>query len=106
LIIKEFRMTKVEHLFACVAEEAGEIAQVAGKILRFGAHDTHAKTEFIPLIEQLVTETNDLLGVLLMLKCEGFKELSDINNEAALAAKISKVNGYLHYATMRGKVDE
>ena len=40
--------TKQEHFLACLAEEAGEVVQAVGKILRFGLDDKHPKTGDVP----------------------------------------------------------
>lgn len=94
---------RVNHLYHCLGEEAGEIAQVAGKCGRFGADDHHPKTDNIPCGTLLVTEINDLLGVLEMLIEEGQPiPLHLLGNRDMIDAKKRRVLKYMDYATERG----
>lgn len=62
---------RIKHLVAVVAEEAGELTQVCGKILRFGLRDLHPKTDNVPNIMLLHKEFNELIAVMEMLDVMG-----------------------------------
>ncbi len=81
---------KREYLFACLAEESGEVAQAVGKILRFGELDFHPKTGNVPNIELLRREVNELISVAEMLGITADPEL--------IAAKRDRVERYYNYA--------
>ena len=94
-------MNKIEHLLMCVAEEAGEVAQAAGKSGRFGVTDSHPKRDMVPNNEYLVKEVNDLLAVLEML-IESGVPLHGIGNREDIEAKKHKVLHFMEYARERG----
>lgn len=62
-------MNKKEHLLACVAEEAGEIARAAGKCLRFGVFDTEPGKSMYNL-DAVLSELCELEAVVEMLLAE------------------------------------
>jgi len=82
------------YLFGTLSEEAGEVVQVIGKILRFGEKDSHPKTENIPNIQLLHSELNDLFAVALEL---GWKP-----DTVAVKEKQAKVEKYWQYAKAGG----
>ena len=94
-------MTRDEHLFACLAEECGEIIQIVGKILRFGASDHHPKRSDIPNIELLNDEFNDLLGIISLLKDSGYSLFEDSHK---IIKKYNKVLKYMEYSKSLGKI--
>jgi hypothetical protein len=89
-------MNITEHLLMCIAEESGEIAQIAGKAGRFGLADHHPKTDNVPNVDLLVAEINDLLAVAEMLGLEG------IGDRSAIDRKKARVLTFMHYARERG----
>ena len=96
-------MTELEHLFACLSEECGEIVQEVGKVHRFGVAD-HNPTimDFVPNEERLSNEINDLMGVVEMLKERGVKiELS----ATKMLEKKAKVEKYMEYTRERGTLE-
>jgi len=63
-------MNKIEHLLLCLAEEAGEVVQAAGKAGRFGLNDQPSPDK-LSNNEYIVREVNDVLAILELLKEEG-----------------------------------
>lgn len=90
------RDERIAHLVACVAEEAGEIAQAAGKILRFGLFDRHPKRGNIDNLTLLVKEVNDLLACMEMLDEMGLN--CDLACSGMINAKKERVEEYILYA--------
>lgn len=86
-----------QHLFACFAEECGEVVQVIGKIFRFGELDSHPKTGNVPNIELLRREFNDIVAVAEMLDIHIDQEL--------IEAKQARVRKYMAYANRNGEGD-
>ena len=94
-------MTELEHIFACLSEECGEVIQEVSKIHRFGVNDNHPKVG-IPNEERLSNEMNDLMGVVEMLKERGIKiELS----ATKMLEKKAKVEKYMEYARGKGTLE-
>lgn len=86
-----------QHLIACLAEEAGEVTQACGKILRFGMHDARdadADTNEVCLLKEVL----DMLVVTDLLSEEGLLN-TDIMSEkevgAHMAAKRAKLKKYM-----------
>jgi len=94
---------KFDHLLGCVGEECGEIQQVAGKIVRFGALDTNPKTQDTNWIE-LKKEINDLVAVVEML-CAEFDD-SICFDRKMISDKKKKVLQYMEYAKSIGQLEE
>ena len=49
--------TRVDHMIGCVTEEAGEVQQVIGKIIRFGLyyhHPERRETNFAELRKEVM----------------------------------------------------
>ena len=61
---------RLNHLLACMTEEAGEVSQLVGKCQRFGIHDYHEKTGNIQNIELLKREYNEVVAVAELLGIE------------------------------------
>jgi hypothetical protein len=100
-------MNVSEHLITCLAEESGEIAQIAGRIsqaahkaLRFGLNDGYPGTNRTNL-RDMVQEFNDLIGVIELMHEEGIV-LDGLYDRAAIEAKKEKVRMYMVYAEDRG----
>lgn len=81
---------RTKHLLACLAEEAGEVAQIVGKCLRFGMEDSHPKTGNIPNHVLMYNEVNDLIAVAEML---GIMASTPLINK-----KKKRVEEYIKYA--------
>ena len=95
-------MDKQQHLLACVAEEAGEIAQVCGKALRFGLLSDYTGTTNEKL---LLKEVMDLLAVLEMMVAAGVLNSDAISAEDCTKhtdAKKAKVEKYMECARAQG----
>lgn len=92
--------TKQEHFLACLAEEAGEVVQAVGKILRFGLDDKHPKTGDVPNRELLAREIDDLIGVARLLRMEGLVRVQNENHQ------INKMGKVIHwYENYKGHAD-
>ncbi len=94
-------MNEVEHLLMKAAEEAGEVAQMAGKCGVFGLHDCHPKYGNIPNVDLLVAEVNDLVAVVEMLGAHG-ANVSGLGNRYDIDKKKMKVSKWMAYARERG----
>ena len=92
-------MNRTEHLLACLAEEANEVAQRAMKAQRFGL-DEIQPGQSLSNFERLFAEFTDLTAVMGMLQ--------DETNHRALVkpldvdAKQAKVRQYINYAESQG----
>lgn len=82
------------YLFGALTEEAGEVSQCVGKILRFGEADFHPKTDNVPNIQLLHEELNDLFGVAMLLGWSPDQE--------SVRLKQAKVEKYFKYAQNGG----
>lgn len=91
----EVTKTELERL-ACLAEEAGEIAQVVGKIIRHGYESYNPndpkQTSNRILLE---TEIGDLIAIMDMM-CDA-KDLDFDNIEENINSKLKRVKKYLHH---------
>lgn len=90
--------SKLNHIIACVGEEAAEIAQAVGKIKRFGLYDAK---EGRNNLEQLVYEFKDLIAVMKMLDDElgeGTLVLDDIPEHGD--EKIKRVGKCMKYSNI------
>lgn len=93
-------MNIVEHLLLCLAEEAGEVAQAAGKAGRFGMYDA-PPSGGLQNNEYIVCEVNDVLAILELLQQYGVY-LSGVGNRSAINEKKRKVLQFMAYAESRG----
>ncbi len=100
-------MNKTNHLLFTIAEEAGEVAQLAGKCGRFGLEDSHPKTGDVPNLTLLIGEINDLLGAVEML-VEGlpYAPMSYVGDREQINAKKLRIVEYMEYARERNQLDE
>ena len=96
-------MYKAEYLLSCIAEEGGEITQVACKCLRFGVLDS-APDSILTNEQQLVKEVNDLLAVVEMLEDEGYN-LSGVGNREDIENKKDKVHRFMRYSRQAGTLE-
>lgn len=87
--------TRIGHIIGCVGEEAGEIGQAIGKIIRFGLHDK--KHDDGPdNLTSLRNEVHDLVGAYQMLCVElGEDPKLDLSK---IADKQVKIEHYIQYA--------
>ncbi|MGH8569411.1 MAG: hypothetical protein ACREXU_15740 [Gammaproteobacteria bacterium] len=95
-------MNRTEHLLACLAEEAAEVAQAANKALRFGLAHEHPKIG-MSNARHLAVEINDLLAVAALLEDCG--ALLPISMVGGIEAKRAKVMRYMEVAEQLGALD-
>lgn len=89
-----------EYLLTCTAEEGCEIGQAGHKALRFGLDDINPKTGNSNR-KDLVTEVNDLLGVLELLQENGI-ELPGLFGRDAIEAKKLRVLAWMKHSEAVG----
>lgn len=95
-------MNKVEHLLACLSEEAGEVVQIVGKSLRFGLYSVDP-VEGITNLEKLRREVHDMLALYTMVCiAEGVSSEADAD---LLDAKKQKVEKYQLISRQLGLLD-
>lgn len=95
-------MTETEILLCCLAEECAEVAQRVSKALRFGLSEVQPGQPYNNAV-RISVELTDMCAVMEMLEEAGALpqvHTADIQ-EAALAAKKSKVRAYLEYSMGR-----
>ena len=98
-------MNHVEYLLMKVAEEAGEVAQMAGKSGVFGLYDQDLKYGNLPNIDLLIAEVNDLIAVTEMLS-DYCVDISNLGSRANIALKKQKVKKWMIYSQEKGTLDE
>jgi NTP pyrophosphatase (non-canonical NTP hydrolase) len=105
-IVKEwFNMLNVEqYLLAKLAEECGEVVQMALKSSYFGLDEVR-QGQNLTNRQRLNFEIDDLLIILTFLKCYGIFSYEDGSPEQALAKK-AKVEKFWDLATSRGNVEK
>lgn len=87
--------TRIGHIIGCVGEEAGEIGQAVGKIIRFGLHDK--KHDDGPdNLTSLRNEVHDLVGAYRML-CVELGEDPELD-PSKISDKQVKIEHYIQYA--------
>ncbi len=94
--------TRLGHIIGCMTEEAGEVSQAIGKIMRFGLNDSKyvdGTTNF----EDLKTEVHHVVAAYQML-CVEIGEDPDINLET-IAGKKEKVEDYIQYSKSVGHLE-
>lgn len=101
-------LTYKEHLIACLAEEAGEVVQMANKALRF--YDFESNRVIVDndrtdgkqgtALELLSTEINDLLGAIVLLEKLGIIPYHD---PKAIRDKELKINKYWNLVVENSK---
>jgi len=96
-------MNKVEYLLTKVAEEAGEVSQIAMKCMQFGTDEVYqliGKSN----AERLREEFNDVYAVMQMLVAEGVIQNPLIDKDYIKAKKL-KVKKYMGYSQSLGTLD-
>ncbi len=102
-------MNLEEFLLNKLAEEASELSQIASKGSQFGIH-TYSPCYGNDTLSLIIKETNDILGVLRMLKNllklrkEDTSKLDDINTLLPLLKKEAKTFSYLQKIIKSGKL--
>lgn len=94
-------MTRHEHLLIILAEECAETMQRASKMLRFTANEIQPGQESTNS-ERLISEFNDLIAVMEMLKDEGL--VDNLFDEGHISLKKEKVEKFLEYSKSLGTV--
>lgn len=95
-------MRIVEHLLACLAEEAAEVSKNVCKSLRFGLDDVNVLEPNGPTNrERIVDELNDLVAMIELL-VERRIIPKDWESEDKKTAKRAKVRKFMHYAHDNG----
>ena len=96
-MVKILDNRKVLYLIACLAEECGEVTQVAGKALRFGVFDDdEGKRE--TNLHNMRLEVHDVMAVAMMLDQELYEHseesiISELDAEL-IKQKVDKVNNH------------
>lgn len=95
-------MTKLDHYFTCLSEEAAEIIQATSKCLRFGEKDGYPNTNRTNITD-LTNEINDVLAVVELLSENGifFEGLFD---RKAIDAKKERVKKWLLHSEKMGRL--
>lgn len=96
-------MNLVKWLLGKLAEECGEVVQIAMKSQLFGISTPNPDDNIINE-QQLVKELNDIFAVVEMLRKQGVK-LEGLNNPFALKEKERKVIKYAQGAVESGELD-
>lgn len=91
-----------EYMLDCVAEEAGEISQIRGKIGRFGLHDTKRGSDE-DNAERLRKEFHDILATYMEF-CSIERLPFDID-DLLVAEKLRRVYDYKFLSYLNGVVD-
>jgi NTP pyrophosphatase (non-canonical NTP hydrolase) len=101
-------MNATEHLLTVLGEECGEIAKEVSKSLRFGLDDKLTLdpdgprgTEGPTNREKIVSELNDLVGVVRLLVAHEIIS-PDWSTPSKQEAKMKKVVAYMGYARKTG----
>lgn len=100
-------MTRRDHLFTIVAEEAVEIAQRATKILRFGPQEVQpGRQPHETNVRRLMEEMADLVATFDMLDQEGHLDGLFSNHDPELEARFhskkERIEHYLEYSSRQG----
>ena len=97
-------MTNVQYLLGKLAEEAGELAQIAIKVQQFGIEEVFViKGDSQSNRERIEAELNDVIGVVKMLNIE--EDIDIAQDDTAQTAKMNKVNKWRDYAKELGLVE-
>lgn len=104
-------MNITEHLLACLAEECDEVSKECHKALRFGLDDKVTMNPLGPRgtegptnREKILTELNDLLGVVDMLVSRGILP-RNWNDPIRRQRKGDRVMMYMSYAFKVGALE-
>lgn len=97
-------MTNVQYLLGKLAEEAGELAQIAIKAQQFGLEETKCgqDDDFPTNAARISAELNDVLGVVKMLQIE--EDAKIVIDREAQTKKMNKVDKWREYSRQLGKV--
>jgi NTP pyrophosphatase (non-canonical NTP hydrolase) len=89
----DLSFAEIERL-ALVAEEAGEVIQAVGKILRHGWNSKHPSCPGFDNREQLAKEIGDFRGAVALLVQA--HELTTLEYQMHAVSKLQRVQKYLH----------
>lgn len=105
-------MNKEEHLLACLAEECGEVAKECHKAQRFGIKDQVTLDPLGPRgttgptnREKIISELNDLMGVVQMCIDAGILP-PNWEDFVAQDRKMTRVAQYMDYAVRVGALQQ
>ncbi len=93
-------LTREQHLFACLMEEAAEVSQQIGKIFRFGLDDKHPALDENNK-QRLISEIKDFQAILEMLMNENSLPYDVMIGSVT---KQAKTESYIEYAKQKGTV--
>lgn len=93
-------MKPTQYILSKIAEEAGEVAQMAAKTQQFGLHEVKPGMD-ISNLERLYHEVDDLIAVVGMIEGKPYHP-----NRDRVAAKIEKVYHYLDLSIRLGQTEE
>lgn len=95
-------MTEVQYILCKLAEEAGELAQIAMKAQQFGLDETYIDESNA---DRLIKEFIDVMGVISLLQGRGYtRVVSEEEMQAGIEAKINKMIEYCGYSIDCGQV--
>ena len=95
-------MNQIEYLLTCLAEECTEVAQRATKAQRFGVNEVQPDQD-LNNAERIMVETQEFRAILRMLEAHGVLDTRE--DEAAITAKIEKVEKFMGYSIQEGTLD-
>lgn len=96
-------MTEVQYLLCKLAEEAGELAQIAMKAQQFGMDETYKDDSNA---ERVIKEFIDVMGVISTLQGLGYmRPVSEQEMGEGIENKIYKMNKYITCSIECGQVE-
>ena len=97
-------MTNEQYLLGKLAEEAGELAQIAIKAQQFGIEEVFVIKDIrISNRERIKAEFNDVIGIINMLNIEEGIDIAQ--DDTAQTAKMNKTNKWRKYSKKLGLVE-
>ena len=94
-------MNRQEHLLVILSEECAELSKEVSKALRFGLND-HEPEKTETNAQRIVSEFNDLVAIIGMLKDIGSLDEKEFVNLKAIEAKQKKVEKWFKYSQRVG----
>lgn len=96
-------MTEVQYLLCKLAEEAGELSQIAMKAQQFGMDETYQDDSNA---ERVIKEFIDVMSVISSLQgCGYLRVVSEEEMTEGIHNKIDKMRTYIAYSIKCGQVD-